>query len=518
QSAPWTFAGLSQAFTFLDRSSIATWNLPPAPPYAYFRPLVVASFKLDLLLGGGAPLPFHVTNLLLHLAAVALVAALALRLTGDGRLARVAALLFGLQPQNAVAVVWASGRTELMATALVLGALLATVVARQERRPRWLLLAIALQALACLAKESAVLLPACVAACELARWIARPDERRLRAAVGWVAPSALVAGAFLVYRFAVFDPGGALGPPYFESPARLAAFLPFAGTKVLYGLFALLTTAPVVPVFGVELLRAHPAALVACVLVTAGLGALALRGRWRHPAVVAGLAWLAASFLPTLPLPSIDLYLYFGSIGLALALAPALARAPRWLLAAVLVLYAGGTLARGLFYHQEGVVNRRVHDEIVADGGGRLPPGTTLYLVNMPFTAAHVAPMARVLTGNPAIRAMLVTLSDEWATPTRPVEVECLGPQAVRVRPPAGRRALLDTKEEWHLHLFRRPLDTGAVYRADGVAVTPVVDGGRVVALDLRFDRPLAAGLDRVYSFHDDGRRLAHRRCGAAAP
>ena len=58
-----------------------------------------------------------------------------MRLTSDRRLARLGAILWVVNPQTAVAVIWTSGRTEVMITLFILAGLWTYVVAREERRP-----------------------------------------------------------------------------------------------------------------------------------------------------------------------------------------------------------------------------------------------------------------------------------------------------------------------------------------------------------------------------------------------
>lgn len=529
EEAAWTPEGLAGAFTFLDPTSIEAWNHPDGEAARYFRPLVVASLKLDLALFGPRPVPSHAVGLLLHLVAVLLVAALALRLTRDEGTARLATVLFAIQPQCAVAVLWTSGRTELLVAVCVLAGLLAHVAARQERRPRLHLASALFALLACLSKESCVVLPACVGAYELVRALepGRPVGRRLPEAAVATAPTAAVIGLYLVYRFGVFDAGAPLGPPYFyplgsaELPARALA-------KTVYNLLALATTAYVVPLFAVSWLVRHPPALAAVVAAAAALGVAvwrALRGDRR--ALLAAL-WLAAALVPTLPILAVELYLYFPAVGFALLAAlfierrvlrkgDAQRRTGRALLAAYLALYALGFAGRGLFYRVEGLVNDRVYEDVRREGGP-FRAGTVLLLVNMPVAASHLAPMARVLQGERDVRVVLISVSPEWAMPREDQRIECLGPRRLRVHPPGGRPAFFETEEEQDLQLLRRPLDPHRTFRRPGLEVTPVLDArDRVVALDVLVDRPLDLGLDRVYAFHEAGGRVAHRACGPPA-
>jgi len=533
--ADWTAEGLARGFTFLDRSSIETWNLPAQPAYHFFRPLVVASYKLDLALWGTAPLPSHLVNLLLHLASVALVALLALRLGGGRRVARIAAVLFAIQPQVCVAIVWTSGRTETLAGLWMLAGFTAYVLARQDRRPWWLAGTLAALGLAMLTKENAVLLPAMVGAYELSRWIAGgwPTRAQLGRAAAHATPVIACGVAYLGWRLLAWDPGAELGLPYYHDPLE-AGFAIHALAKTAYNLVALVTTAVLVPLFGVELLVEHPLALAGLVAAAVGLYALILRGAGRRPLAVLGALWLGLALLPTLPILTVDLYLYFPSIGLAWLLATALGkgrpteagaadggdgawtRGRRWGTVALVGLFALGFCLRGGIYRTEGDVNERVFADVRADAPDGLEPGTRLLLVNMPIAASHIASTVRLRGGPDDVRATLISVSPEWTLPDEPAPVSCLGPHRVRVHPPGGRDAFFLTREEWNLQLLRHPLDPDLMYDADGVTITPLTDGDRVVALDLAFDEPLRDGPFRLYSFHDDGARLAHLECTAA--
>jgi len=283
----------------------------------------------------------------------------------------------------------------------------------------------------------------------------------------------------------------------------------------------------VIPIFGTDFLASHPIALAGVIAATAVTLYWITRRRWRTPTLALGVAWLALSLLPTLPLMAIDLYLYFGSIGFAMMLAPFFARppiegvsaVPRWknaALVAYLALYGLSFTARGLFYRIQGDISRRAFDDIALERAPLLD-GTRLLMVNMPLPASHLASMSRVLTGQSDVTALLVSISPEWAAPTHRARVQCLDDHHVRVLPPEGSEAFFRTPEEWNLQLLHRPIDPTRTYRKEGVTVQPVVENHEVVALEITLDRSLGEGRDRIYSFYDDGERLAHRVCGPSS-
>jgi protein O-mannosyl-transferase len=101
------------------------------PPLGLWRPLAVVSWRLDRMRGGSVerPRPFHVTNLLLNAAATSIFALLLLRLGVPGLVAAGAAALFGAHPARSEAVLWISGRSELLMTLFALLASWAALLA-----------------------------------------------------------------------------------------------------------------------------------------------------------------------------------------------------------------------------------------------------------------------------------------------------------------------------------------------------------------------------------------------------
>lgn len=94
---------------------------------AYFRPLVVALFTLEVRLFGSEPGPMHLTSLALHLFNTLLVGVLAAKLldrSSSGRrsawMPAVAMLLYGLHPVLIEPVVWIGCQFELVATLFML--------------------------------------------------------------------------------------------------------------------------------------------------------------------------------------------------------------------------------------------------------------------------------------------------------------------------------------------------------------------------------------------------------------
>jgi tetratricopeptide (TPR) repeat protein len=103
----------------------------------YYRPLTIATYLFDRAAGGGSPFPFHLSVVLAHAATSVLVYALALQLLGGARApqtvgAVAAGGLFALHPIHTESVAWAAGRSDVMATGFLVGALLLQPRARRS--------------------------------------------------------------------------------------------------------------------------------------------------------------------------------------------------------------------------------------------------------------------------------------------------------------------------------------------------------------------------------------------------
>jgi hypothetical protein len=176
----------------------------------FYRPLLKLSYSLDHALYGFDARGYHVTSAVLLAVLSGLVFALARRLAGPGRpvAAWVALLVFLLHPVHAEVLPALERRGEVLCGVFLLLALLVQLSPRtlSLRRPA---LGPALLTLAAIAsKETAIVLPALVAA---AVWLWSPRatarERMVHGAVAALGPAAAVGVAAAV-RLAVL---GALG-------------------------------------------------------------------------------------------------------------------------------------------------------------------------------------------------------------------------------------------------------------------------------------------------------------------
>lgn len=126
----------------------------------YWRPVILASYAWDWMIGGGSPMVFHVTNLAVHAANVVLLFVVLQRWCRSDWGALVGALVFAVHPVQTEPVAWIAGRTDSLC---VLGMLMVTLGIRAHRERRiWLrsaLLGLGV-VLAFGSKEAAITLPA----------------------------------------------------------------------------------------------------------------------------------------------------------------------------------------------------------------------------------------------------------------------------------------------------------------------------------------------------------------------
>ncbi|MCI0432386.1 MAG: hypothetical protein L0271_01870 [Gemmatimonadetes bacterium] len=202
-------AGNSRVHQLVDQAAI--WSTPYWPTYGeqlgLYRPLAIFAYALQWAAGDGAPWVFHACSILLHAAVALLVLVLLRRFTG-GPAALAGALLFAVHPVHTEVVANAVGQAELLAALAVLGACLLVV----SRPPGATIGAgrvaglATLFALALLAKENVIILPALLIATDLAQ--RRPATGRAwwAWARAWTPPVAMlgiVAAAYVALRYHV---------------------------------------------------------------------------------------------------------------------------------------------------------------------------------------------------------------------------------------------------------------------------------------------------------------------------
>jgi Flp pilus assembly protein TadD len=337
--------GLSDVSDALTTADV----LLKSQPTPYYRPLTRVTFVADRALFGLSPLPYHLENVGLHVAAALALFALARRLFGQTVPAFGAALLFAVHPVNAETVNFVSARNNALVALFTLAACTAYLRARETGSRRSLGAAAVLFLLALLSKETGLMLLPFLGLHELVP--SGKGDESFRAKVSRLAPLAFVAFAYVAMRLAVLS-----------SVLGASVGLANAGNAIVSGLhiipkylwLVILPAGLTVHHEQPEIFLARPAALVAAWGAIVTLAAVLVRQR--RPATWFGLLWFAVNLGPVsgiVPIPSAPLaerYLYVPAIGLWLVAADQITflaaklRRPRAVWAALVIPMALATV------------------------------------------------------------------------------------------------------------------------------------------------------------------------------
>lgn len=122
----------------------------------YYRPLLIVTLMADAWIGGASPVVFHLTNVLLHVAACCLLLSLLLRLGYSTGWSLVAAAAFAVHPALVQAVAWVPGRNDSLLALLLLLSFSALLAYLDSGRPIHLVAHLGALTLALFSKETAV--------------------------------------------------------------------------------------------------------------------------------------------------------------------------------------------------------------------------------------------------------------------------------------------------------------------------------------------------------------------------
>lgn len=125
-----------------------------------YHPLTTLSWLVEYKLFDLNPLPYHLTNVLLHMVNTWLVYKVVARLSGDGVAALIVSLLFGIHPMHVESVAWVSERKDVLYTAFYLAAILAYLrYLTSDFKRKYLIQTTLLFVAALLSKSAAMTLP-----------------------------------------------------------------------------------------------------------------------------------------------------------------------------------------------------------------------------------------------------------------------------------------------------------------------------------------------------------------------
>jgi tetratricopeptide (TPR) repeat protein len=194
---PWMASpnGIRMSFTrsfwaFLDYPRLAD----------FYRPAVMTFLWVIRHTAGASPAWFHLAALAVHLAAVYLTYRLAFQLTGNGRTAGIAAVIFGLHPTKIESVAWISGVSDSLCLVFMLGCIITYLRWKDSGAQGYVPWSSFLLSLAAiLSKEMAVAIPVLIALYELLTTEGLLS-RRLEFALRVTTPYMAITTAVLVVR------------------------------------------------------------------------------------------------------------------------------------------------------------------------------------------------------------------------------------------------------------------------------------------------------------------------------
>jgi hypothetical protein len=421
-------------------------------------------------------------------------------------------------------VQWIACQTEIMVTALLLGAALCfgrfrgwpgfggdwlrsvrgtvPVPAVSRARAGWAVASVILFTLALGCRENAVVFPLVMAAMEPLVW-----RRQVRAALVLYAVLVAVVVAYLAVRSAMLG-GAALPPrPYVVSPGD-PDFVRFVFDKVWYYLLGEFLLVPCIPIGGLPWFQARPLLFYGSAAgVGLGVAVIWVRHR-RQPGGLIGPAWLLGFMLPALPVFASPHHLYLPGVGWAVTAmllirwigGPAAARgAARWRRAGAGLVAAGTAAVFGLFTYEIGRAMRTadavedcVTEEIAAAPSG-LKSGDRLYVANLPLLAHYARLAVEERTGLRGLRLIPLTWAPRLLGPASPTELTRIDERTIEVTV-AGDRYFSGSIAQLIYEAAGRDIPDEVDRLADlGLRVQVLRrDAAGIESLRFTFDRPLS--------------------------
>ncbi len=290
----------------------------------HWHPVTSLTHVLDVELFGLNAGGHHAVNVLIHMAATALLFLALARMSAHLWPAAAVAMLFALHPQHVEPVAWVSGRKDILCGMFMGLTLLAYAWYVEQRSWRRYALVFASYTLGLMSKSMLVTLPCVMLLLDYwpLRRLTSPFENRGRVLAALalekaplLAPMALVA--YLTYASAA-SLGIAGGAEFFPASVRLQNAI------LAYGQYLLRTVWP----FGLASFYPHPGAAVTLWKVGLSAAVMALVSaavltQWRRrPYLVVGWLWFVGTLVPvagffqSLHFATADKYTYIPLVGL----------------------------------------------------------------------------------------------------------------------------------------------------------------------------------------------------------
>ena len=426
KQADWSLYSLGTSF-FHGAGASQDGYLPKGyerPVAYYFRPLLVALFKVEYELFGLRDWLFHLTNVIFHLLNLLLLYLVGKQITGSERVSQWAVILMMFHTPSFAAVAWVSGRTEVcVATVLLL-----TVFFYGRFRNSGLLhhffLAFFFCVIALGCKEQSVVFPLLLFAWD--RLVHR--EKRF---TPWPLPFFIPVVAIVFYRTTL--PGVSELPPasfYFHPPGT-EGFVIHAFGRFCESILALvqLLSHTIIP-YGMMVSLPTIMALVAA----SGAIVWALWSVVGDAKAAPFLAyWIALFTAPTCMCTQLPLYLYIPTLGAVLLFAHLIGPPPRgpasillrlrhymlilWIVVGTVMAIGTSTWLHKKHSQQGQLVKRVVQDSNSVKG----PLRVHIFGSSVPMSAIRAYIRLALPKRLPAVHHM--TLSSLFLQP-RPIDVQ----------------------------------------------------------------------------------------------
>ena len=310
----WSPGELARAFRLEINDLTDGWKPPTLENYRlfFFRPLVVATFKIDQALWGAWHPGYHVANLIIQFLVVWCVYSVARDASLRSGYAFLAGLLFIVYTPNMMTVNWVSGRTETLSALFVLIAVRCSGRYWKSNSVSALALAYASFLAGLATKENAVLIPAFAMLACFTLYPCPWNPRKFTAALS---PCIVIYPVYFWLRAKAL--GGFPTPPegYYYHRIWDADFPLFFAVKMAHSIVSLVWQFPA-PLLPELIQRSVPGMAV---FIALAIATLVVAYRWT-PAKLRCLAfgWIALALLPTAPIGFNPIYFYLPSVAVAL--------------------------------------------------------------------------------------------------------------------------------------------------------------------------------------------------------
>lgn len=448
RNASWSFADLARAFQWDEETITDGWLPPDFQDFRlhYFRPVVMASLKLDLALWGERAAGFYFTNIALYL----LITLLVYRWGADfGLGARgrfLLGILFAAWSVNQLAVNQINGRTELVAGVFVLASVISLGQFHRGGGSAAYSLALGAAVLALGSKENAVMLPLFHTLAAAFLYPPEPIGRDgWRRRVWVVAPFYALIPAYFAVRSVYLDgfpvpPGGF----YFHDPGE-PGFLVFFLAKLAHAPLALFYQVPAL-VYPAIIERSP--ALLAVALVAAAATAFVVLRWMRPPFRYFFIGWLVICLAPTATMGHNPIY-YLLCAPVVVVLYVKLheagcnssvrwrARAARAMIPASIVFGVLVSTGNAIAVRASGVLPRAAAERVAAYLDAH-PEVEEVFLIDVPWTCGYLVPAIRFAAERHADKAFTVLSVTADIAGEVPSRITAADAHTIELRPASG--------------------------------------------------------------------------------